>query len=186
MGKGWKGWQSVAVDGPGRLCETLRMSTDSGRGPMNNRTTFTAQARAEFLEELAVLGSANAAAAAAGISESVARYHRDADPDFAEECQRALDRHHRMLMQVVKKLGVDGVEEPIFDRLGVEIGKKKRYSERMLLAWLARQETGSWAQRGTVKHEHTGEVKHTGRIEVEQLTAEQQRHARRFLQSLEN
>lgn len=147
------------------------------------RPTFTPVARAEFLEELALLGSTSAAAAAAGIPESVARYHRERDEEFAEECAAALDRHDRMLMRQVKKLAVDGVDEDIYDRNGQVIGSRKRYSERMLLRWLERQATGSWAARGTVQHQVSGKVEHehSGRIEVENLTPEQRKLARRFL-----
>jgi hypothetical protein len=64
--------------------------------------------------------------------------------------------------------------------------QERKYSERLLLAYLRRMESGTWTERvavdqtvaGTVKHEHSG------RIEVEQLTPDQQRAARAFLATL--
>lgn len=155
-----------------------------GRGPRRNRTKFTPAARARFLQELARLGSINAAAAAAGLLGSTARYHMGADPEFKEEVDAALERHERRLMEQVEKLALEGVREPIMDRQGNQVGERVRYSERMLLAWLRRQEANTWLERAKV--EHSGHIRHehSGRIEVEELTPEQQRRARLLLQSL--
>lgn len=149
--------------------------------------TFTPLARAEFLEELSVLGVANAAAAAAGIPLTVAIYHRQNDPTFAAEWAAALDRHGRTLMQQVRKMALDGlVVKEVRDAHGNVVVQERKYSERILLAYLRRMETGSWAERVAVEQTVTGTVEHThrGRIEVEQLTQEQRNAARRFLATL--
>lgn len=154
-------------------------------GPRN--TTWTPQARAEFLEELSVLGSAKAAAAAAGVAESVARYHRDNDPEFAAEWAAALDRLDRTLMKQVRKMALDGiVTKEIRNDHGAVVVQERKYSERLLLAYLRRMESGTWTERVAVDQNVTGTVqhKHSGRIEVEQLTPEQQRAARAFLATL--
>lgn len=154
---------------------------------MRNRTTWTPQVRAEFLEELSVLGSTASAAAAAGIAESVARYHRDTDPEFAEEWKAALARHDRSLMQQVRKMALDGVVVSVVkDADGRVVKEDRKFSERILVAYLRRMETGSWLDRVKVDNEHSGTVKHehSGRIEVENLSPEQRRKARDFLASL--
>jgi len=156
-------------------------------GPMRNRTAFTPMARAEFLEELAVLGSMRSAAAAAGIASSVIDYHKAGDPTFAEDIADALDRHDRLLMQQVKKMALDGiVVAEVRNDHGVVIRQERKYSERLLLAYLKRQESGSWADRVQVNQTVTGKVEHqhSGRIEVESLSPEQRRKARDFLASL--
>lgn len=149
--------------------------------------TFTPIARAEFLEELSVLGTAAAAAAAAGIPVSVARYHRDNDPEFAAEWQAALDRLDRTLMKQVRKMALDGiVTKEIRNDHGEVVVSERKYSERLLLAYLRRMESGKWAESVSVDTTHSGTVehKHSGRIEVEKLTPEQSRAARAFLATL--
>lgn len=151
------------------------------------RTTFTPLARAQYVEELAILGTYRSAAAAAGIPSSVADYHRANDEGFAAECADALDRHQRLLMQQVKKMALDGiVTREIRNDAGVVVVQEKRFSERLLLAYLKRMESGSWADRVQVDQKVTGKVEHehSGRIEVEQLTPEQRRRARDFLAAL--
>lgn len=149
--------------------------------------TFTPLARAEFLEELSVLGVANAAAAAAGIPLTVAIYHRQNDPTFAAEWASAIDRHGRTLMQQVRKMALDGlVTKEVRDAQGNVVVQERKYSERILLAYLRRMETGSWAERVAVEQTVTGTVehKHSGRIVVEHLNQEQRNAARAFLATL--
>lgn len=134
-----------------------------------------------------MLGSAQAAAAAAGIPVSVARYHRDNDPEFAAEWAAALDRLDRTLMKQVRKMALDGiVTKEIRNDAGAVVVQERKYSERLLLAYLRRMESGTWTERVAVDNTHTGTVehKHSGRIEVEQLTPDQQRAARAFLATL--
>jgi hypothetical protein len=150
-----------------------------------NRTSFTPLARATFLEELAVLGTVNAAAAAAGVHSRIFYYHREHDPSFADEWDEALQRHDRLLMQQVRRMALDGiVTKTIRDADGNVQYEERKYSERLLLRYLERMERGSWQPSAAV--ETTGKVQHehSGRIEVENLTPDQRRKARDFLASL--
>jgi len=146
------------------------------------------EVRASFLLALQRSGSVNAAAAAVGIYESVVRYHRDHDEEFAAECKRAMDLLAEELMGVVREHAVRGViTKEVRNDTGAVVVRERRYSERLLLAWLRKQESGSWTERVAVDQKHSGTVehKHSGRIEVEHYTPEQRRKAREFLASFE-
>ena len=147
---------------------------------------FTDDVRAAYLQALEKLGTYSAAAAAVGICTATSINYRKKHPEFQRQCDGALGRLEGQLMETVRKLAVDGVQEPVYDKNGEQIGSKRKYSPQMLLAWLKRHETGSWAEQRRLQVEHSGEVqhKHSGRIEVEQLTAEQKQAARRFLATL--
>lgn len=158
----------------------VRPGRIAGRPP-----TWTQQARAEFLEELGILGSASAAAAAAGIAVSVARYHRDTDPEFAAEWAAALDRVDRTLMRQVRKMALEGiVTKTVRDDHGNIQYEERKYSERLLLAYLRRMESGTWTERVAVEQSGTVQHEHSGRIEVEKLTPEQRSRVRDLLESL--
>ena len=152
--------------------------------PDGTPTVFRDDVRAAFLLAYERSGSVNAAAASAGVSERVVRYHRDTDPEFRDEMAAALGRLDEEMMRQVKHLALEGVEEPIFDKLGTQIGTKRRYSERVLLAWLKRLESGSWLDRQRVEVAGTVQHEHSGRIEVADMTPEQRLAARRFLATL--
>lgn len=151
------------------------------------RTTWTPEVQAAFLLALRRHGSMTAAAGSVGVHEGLARYHRDHDEEFALECDNAIAALDEELMAVVKEHATKGVVvREIRNDAGEVVVRERKYSEKLLLAWLRRQESGSWRDRGSVDVNHTGAVQHqhTGRIEVEQLTPEQRHKARDFLASL--
>jgi hypothetical protein len=157
--------------------------TPAGR----QRAKWTEETRAAFLLALRRSGSVNAAAGAVNVPESVVRWHRNKEPEFAEECDQALAALNEELMGVVREHAVKGmVVRQIKNDAGEVVVQERRYSERLLLAWLKRQESGSWADRVQVDQKVTGKVEHehSGRIEVEHLTPEQRRKAREFLATL--
>jgi len=152
--------------------------------PAGTDTTMTPEVRAAFLLALERTGAWKASCAAVGISYSTMKNCRDRDPEFADDCARALGRLEDQMMQQVKHLALEGVEEPIFDRNGNEIGTRRKFSERVLLAWLRKQESGSWLDKGKVKVE--GSVEHQHRVQVEDLTPKQRRMARDLLADIES
>lgn len=147
---------------------------------------MTPEVKAAYLIALERSGCYKAAAGSVGVTDNCARYWRNKDPQFKEDCDRARGVLRDQLMRQLKKLAIDGVTEPIFNKHGEEVGQRRKFSERALLAWLRREETGSWAPTNQVTHkvEGTVEHKHTGRVEIDALTAEQRRAARAFLQTL--
>lgn len=168
----------------------LRSMDDSQPQPAplgRQRAKWTDEVRAAFLLALKRSGSLNAAAGAVNVPESVVRYHRDNNPEFADEIQQSLAALNEELMNVVREHAVKGmVVRTIRNDHGEVVVQERRYSERLLLAWLKRQESGSWADRVQVDQTVKGKVEHEhhGRIEVEQLTPDQRRKARDFLASL--
>lgn len=147
---------------------------------------FGPKTRERFLAALAELGSFRAACGRVDISYRVALLYRKAHPDFDQQCTDARMRTRSEVTSQLRRLVLDGVVEPIFDRNGVQIGERRRYSEKLLLAWLRKLESGSWLERGRLEHKHSGSVQHehSGRIQVEQMSAEQQRAARDFIRTL--
>lgn len=144
---------------------------------------MTPAAKGAYLLALQRLGSQRAAAASIGVHETTIINHRKKDPAFAEACEKAKGRLAEELVGTARKLAIQGVEEPIFDRSGNQIGTKRKYDARVLLRWLARLLPEEWSDTvkvdttvtGTVEHEHKGTLR------VEDLTPRQQRLMRELL-----
>lgn len=154
----------------------------AGRPP-NTPNKMTPTAKATFLLALARLGNHRAAAASIGVHVMTTIRHRQADPDFAEACEKALGRLGEELVSTARMLAIEGVAEPIFDRAGMEIGTKRRYSERVLLRWLARLMPEDWNDKVQVDQTIAGkvEVEHKGAIRVQDLAPKQRRLVRELL-----
>lgn len=170
------------------MATTRKSSGKRGPGrPRGVSDRFGPKQREQFLQAVAELGSYQAAAGRVGVSYQVALRYRKSHPEFDQQCMSAKLVTQAEVTSQLRRLALDGVVEPIFDRGGVQIGERRRYSERLLLAWLRRLESGSWLDRGKVEHTVAGKVEHehTGRVQVEHLTPEQQRAARDFLRKLD-
>lgn len=144
---------------------------------------FTPEVRAAFLVALRRTGVITAAAAAVGIAVRTINYHRHKDSEFDDQVAEALGLLDEEMMDQVRKLAIDGVIETLYDKNGNEIGERRRYDSKLLLAWLRRQDTLSWAPQvhvsGAIAHDHSH------RVEAERrLTPEQRRAARAFLNTL--
>lgn len=161
-----------------------KMGRPPGRGP---RYVWTPEVQGAFLLALRRSGSMNAAAGAVGVHFSLVRYHRDRDPEFAAEIDVAKQAHEEELLNKLREWVTTGVVTKEFrDADGKVTMVERKVSERLLLAWLRRQESGTWHDKLAVDQTVSGTVKHevSGRIEVEHMTPEQRRLARAFLASL--
>lgn len=98
---------------------------------------FTRARQVAFLENLSVTGSVRSAACAAQVSHQTAYRARRATAAFRTAWDAALLVARAAAADVLACRAIDGVEEKVFYR-GEEIGSRTRYSDRLLLAHLAR------------------------------------------------
>ena len=98
---------------------------------------WTPAVRTRFLEHLALKGHVRAACAHVGLSAEAAYRLRRRDPLFARGWAAALVLAHDHGEQVLAARAIDGVEEPVYYR-GEQVGTRRKYDTRLLLAHLAR------------------------------------------------
>ena len=108
-----------------------------GASPRAPQTEFTRERQVLFLENLSVAGSVRSAAAAAGVSHQTAYRARRATPAFRTAWDAALVVARVSVADTVGCRAIDGVTEPVFYH-GEEVATRTRYSDRLLLAHLAR------------------------------------------------
>lgn len=152
---------------------------------MRKRTPekFTAVARAAYLEALANLASHKAASAHVGVHYNTALKWRKVDPTFDAACDDALGQHYSDLLTIARKWAIEGLIEETYDKNGKLIGKRRKYSERILLKMLARAAPAGWGDKVQVDSKGTLEV-HDKRIRTEDMTPVQRRAARDFLRTV--
>lgn len=85
-----------------------------------------------FLEALRKLGIVAAAARAANISSATAYHLRNADDDFRQAWDDAMEDSIDTMEEEARRRAVDGVEEPVFGKDGEIVGYKQRYSDTLL------------------------------------------------------
>ena len=98
---------------------------------------FTRARQVEFLHALADCGAVRAASSAVGISYRTVYRERRASPGFRRAWDAALISARALHQDVLATRAIDGVEEVVWFR-GEEVGRRVRYSDRLLLAHLAR------------------------------------------------
>ena len=107
---------------------------DHTRAP---QTEFTRARQVLFLENLSVTGSVRSAAAAGGVSHQSAYRARRAQKAFRLAWDAALVAARANAETVLACRAIEGVEEKVFYH-GEEVATRTRYSDRLLLAHLAR------------------------------------------------
>jgi hypothetical protein len=149
---------------------------------MGRKLQFTDRLKGEFLLELAKCGEYAAAAAAVGFSPKTVYAHRNQDPEFDEACTLARGRFYGELLETARKLAIDGIEQIRLDREGNPVATgEKRFSERILLAWLRRTAPDEWSDRVKVDQRVAGKVEHEHAIDPRTLTPDQRRCIRQLL-----
>lgn len=128
-------------------------------------------------------GEISAAAAAVKVSRVTVYTHLKNDPEFAEAVEQAEGRIDEMMMAQVKRLAIDGVEEPMFDKTGKQVGVRRKYSERVLLAWLKRRNR-EWRDHLHVDKTVQGRVEHEHRVTPRELPKEARNRVRDLLDTL--
>ena len=107
---------------------------DRARAP---QTEFTRERQVVFLENLSVTGSVRSAASSAGISHQTAYRARRGQGAFRTAWEAALVVARANAEGVLAARAIDGVEEQVFYH-GEVVATRTRYSDRLLLAHLAR------------------------------------------------
>ncbi len=129
----------------------------------NTRRTSTTRAwKPKFLAAVAASGNVSASAEAAGVSRTFVYERRYADPDFAKEWDQALEQARPVLEEEAWRRAVEGVEEPVYGRVGKDrdgqIGTVRKYSDAILTTLLKAADPNKYRDRQQI--EHTGEVQY--------------------------
>ena len=98
---------------------------------------FSPRRQAEFLQHLQLFGNVRLAAKAARVSAQTAYRQRRASPALRKAWDAALLAARDHAEQVLASRALDGWEEAVFYH-GEEVARRRRYSDRLLLAHLAR------------------------------------------------
>ncbi|QZD89425.1 hypothetical protein K3148_11475 [Qipengyuania aurantiaca] len=100
-------------------------------------TLFSPRRQAKFLQHLQLFGNVRLAAKAARVSAQTAYRQRRASPALRKAWDAALLAARDHAEQVLASRALDGWEEAVFYH-GEEVARRRRYSDRLLLAHLAR------------------------------------------------
>ncbi|WP_260927231.1 hypothetical protein [Novosphingobium sp. 9] len=116
---------------------SLRWDDERGRGEAVNARVWDAGRKVRFLHHLAEHGDVRAAAARVGVSRQSAYVLRRRDAVFAAGWRAALVLAREAAEAVLASRAMDGVEEVVWFR-GEQVGVRRRYDSRLLLAHLGR------------------------------------------------
>jgi hypothetical protein len=105
--------------------------------PTDERSLFTRPCQVTFLAALAATGSVRSAAARAGVSHQTAYRARLGSPGFRRGWDAALLAARAQAEEVLASRALDGWEEDVLYH-GEVVASRRRYSDRLLLAHLAR------------------------------------------------
>ena len=144
---------------------------------------FTADRQSIFLTALAKNGEVVASAAVAGVTRQCVYDRQNADPEFRAACKAAKGKLLEELVAVARKLAIEGLAEKVYDRAGKEIGEKVKFSERVLLKWLARVAPAEWGDKLRVDQKITAKVTHRT-VKPKDLSPESRAHVRGLLDSM--
>ncbi|MXP27387.1 hypothetical protein GRI58_00950 [Porphyrobacter algicida] len=115
----------------------LAQAGEVGGGQEGHHTIFAPRRQADFLASLALNGNVRLACCAASVSAQTAYRARRASPAFARAWDAALLSTRDHAEQVLADRAINGVEEEVFYH-GEEVARRRRNSDRLLLAHLAR------------------------------------------------
>ena len=93
--------------------------------------------KSAYVRRLADLGSASAVCGEMNLRLSTVRNWRLDDREFDEACREAKLRYHGVLEKEAHRRAVEGVPQGVWHQ-GARVGQELVYSDRMLLAQLAR------------------------------------------------
>ena len=110
---------------------------DTAASQTERFTVFSPQRQAEFLQSLQLSGNVRLAARAARVSAQTAYRARRGSAAFARAWDSALLAARDHAEQVLADRALNGWEEAVFYH-GEEVARRRRYSDRLLLAHLAR------------------------------------------------
>jgi hypothetical protein len=111
--------------------------TSSTTTPTPRHDGWTAERRARFLDSLAARGNVRLACRRVNLSPEAAYRLKRRDPQFARGWAAALVLAHDGALAELADRAIDGVEEAVWYR-GEQVGTRRRFDSRLLLAHLAR------------------------------------------------
>ena len=115
-------------------------------GIMANRTRLTPKKMEQFLKALAETCNVTAAARQIGMSRRAMYDKRDADTEFAEAWDNAVEQGIDTLEFEARRRAYEGVDEPVFHR-GEECGHVRRYSDTLLMFLLRSHRPEKYRER---------------------------------------
>ena len=115
-------------------------------GIMANRTRLTPKKMEQFLKALAETCNVTAAARQIGMSRRSMYDKRDADAEFAEAWDNAVEQGIDTLEFEARRRAYEGVDEPVFHR-GEECGHVRRYSDTLLMFLLRSHRPEKYRER---------------------------------------
>lgn len=110
---------------------------DTATNPTDERSLFTRPRQVAFLAALAATGSVRSASASAGVSHQTAYRARLASPGFRRGWDAALLAARAQAEEVLACRALEGWEEDVVYH-GEVVASRRRFSDRLLLAHLAR------------------------------------------------
>ena len=111
-----------------------------------------------FLAALAEHGVINRACEVAGIDRGTAWRRRQTDPDFAAQCELAIEMSADKLEQEARRRALEGVEEPVYQG-GQLVGTRLVYSDSLLALMLKGRRKKVFADRTELTGANGGPVK---------------------------
>lgn len=127
----------------------------------------------KFLVTLASTGVVLTACRMTKIPRRTAYDRRDADPEFARLWNEAIELSTESLEEEALRRARDGTEKPVYQQ-GVLVGKIREYSDTLLIFLLKARKPAVYKDAklvvagdpgNPVKHEHSGSVAITDRID---------------------
>ena len=128
---------------------------------MANNSKRTPRRDKRFFDNLAAGLGVTEAATRAGYKRRTVYDYRDADPDFAEQWQEAVQAHIEAMELEADRRALEGVEEPVFYK-GAECGRVRKFSDNLLMFRLKALAPNKYRERQEVKH--AGEIKNTAPV----------------------
>lgn len=126
-----KGLQEGAIVPQTHFTDTTATSS------LGHHTVFTPQAQAAFLEHLSLNGNVRLACRAAAVSPQTAYRARRRSSGFAGAWDAACVSARGVAEEALADRAINGWEEAVFYH-GEEVARRRRFSDRLLLAHLAR------------------------------------------------
>ena len=115
----------------------MDMSPFISPDPATRRDGWSPERKLRFLERLAECGNVRAACAAVGMTREAAYVLRRRDALLARGWAAALMLARECSAEALGDRALDGIEEAVWHR-GEQVGTRRRYDSRLLLAHLAR------------------------------------------------
>jgi hypothetical protein len=112
----------------------------------SNPTVLRPRARAMFLRTLAETCNVSKAARAAKVNRCTVYAWREADKEFREAWQAAIDVAAEMLEDVAVERATEGTTKPVFQN-GVKVGEIREYSDSLLLQLLKAHKPAMYRER---------------------------------------